>query len=88
VEVVLLWLDDLDDLVFTTALAWAPVRRFLLQVGLAAAFGLAICELSATATAWVPALTGVAAASVAAWLGGALFRAVYYLESRDFSVAA
>ena len=87
-EVVLLWLDDLDDLVFTAALAWERVRRFLLQIGLAAAFGLATCELSATATEWVPALTGGAAASVAAWFGGAVFRAAYYREARAFAAAA
>jgi hypothetical protein len=88
VEVVLLWLDDLDDLVFTAALRWEPVRRFLLQIGLAAAFSLAICELSATATEWAPALSGVAAASVAAWFGGALFGVVYYREPRAPFTAA
>ena len=87
-EIVLLWLDDLDDLVFTAALAWELLRRSLLQIGLVAAFALAGCELSATATDWVPALTGVAGASVAAWFLGALFRAFYYRDSGGFVAAA
>jgi hypothetical protein len=88
VEVVLLWLDDLDDLVFTVALTWELIRRLLLQIGLAAAVGLATCELSVTAIGWVPALAAIAAASVAAWLGGSLLRAAYYRELRRFSAAA
>jgi hypothetical protein len=88
VEVVLLWLDDLDDMVFTVALAWESLRRLLLQIGLAAAFAIAGCELSATATDWVPALTGVAGASVAAWFLGALFRALYRRDFNDLPAAA
>ena len=77
-EVVLLWLDDLDDILFTAALVWERLRRAVLQVGLAAAFALAAAELSATATQWAPALSFVATASVAAWLAGAALRAFYY----------
>ena len=35
-EVVLLWLDDLDDLLFSAALGWERLRRVVLQIGLAA----------------------------------------------------
>ena len=49
-EVVLLWLDDLDDALFSAALAWERLRRVVLQIGLAAAFALAGSELSAIAT--------------------------------------
>lgn len=87
-EVVLLWLDDLDDVVFTAPLVWESLRRLLLQIGLAAAFALAGCELSATATDWVPVLTGVAGASVAAWLLGALFQGFCHWESSAVRAAA
>ena len=64
-EVVLLWLDDLDDALFSAALAWERLRRVVLKIGLAAAFALAASELSAIATQWAPAFSTVAAASVA-----------------------
>lgn len=87
-EVVLLWLDDLDDAVFTTALAWESLRQLLLQIGLAAAFALAGCELSATATDWVPALTSIAGASVVAWFLGAIFQGFRHWESSDVPAPA
>ena len=77
-EVVLLWLDDLDDVLFSAALVWEQLRRAVLSVGLAAAFALAASALSATATQWAPAFSSVAAASVFAWFGGAALRAYYY----------
>ena len=80
-EVILLWLDDLDDLLFSVALVWERLRRALLQVGLAASFGVAGSELSAIATQWAPALAVVAAASVSAWLVGAAFYALFYRET-------
>jgi len=70
-EVVLLWLDDLDDLLFTAALVWESLRRALLKIGLGAACALGVCELSAMAVHWVPVFNGVAVASVAAWLSAA-----------------
>ena len=86
-EVVLLWLDDLDDALFSVALAWERLRRLVLQVGLASAIVFAVTELAAIATAWTPALYYVAAASVVAWAGGTL-AAFYYRESRRFLTAA
>jgi hypothetical protein len=87
-EVVLLWLDDLDDALFCVALAWERLRRAVLQVGLASALVFAATELAAIATAWTPALWYVAASSVVAWLAGTLVRALYYRESRRFLTAA
>jgi len=87
-EVVLLWLDDLDDALFCVALAWERLRRFVLQVGLASALLVAAAELAAIATAWTPAFWYVAALSVVAWLAGTLVRAFYYRESRRFLTAA
>jgi hypothetical protein len=82
VEVVLLWLDDLDDLVFAAALKWESMRRAVLTVGLLAAIAEASCELSMTAIDWTPMLALIAAASVAMWLFGAALRVLYYRELR------
>jgi hypothetical protein len=82
-EVVLLWLDELDDALFSVALAWERLRRVVLQIGLVAAFALAGAELSAIATAYTPALSAVAAASVGAWMLGAACRVLYYRETGD-----
>jgi hypothetical protein len=81
-EVVLLWLDDLDDVVFSAALLWGRLRRVLLQIGLAAALALAGCESWPSGERWAVPLSAVAAASVAAWLLGAAFRLCYYREPR------
>lgn len=87
-EVVLLWLDDLDDALFSAALGWERLRRLILQIGLAAAFALAGSELSAIATQWWPAFSAVAAASVAAWLLGAMLRLFYYRDGGGSMTAA
>jgi hypothetical protein len=87
-EIVLLWLDDLDDLLFSVALVWERLRRLLLQIGLAAAFALAAAETAAVATQLAPFLALIAAATVGAWLGGAAARAYYYREARSVPDAA
>jgi len=68
-EVVLLWLDELDDWLFAGALLWERLRTGALKVGLTAAVGLAGCELFAAGirAGWVPALAAVALASVGLW---------------------
>jgi CHASE2 domain-containing sensor protein len=86
-EIVLLWLDDLDDLLFTAALVWESLRRALLQIGLGAACALGVCELSTVAVHWVPVFNAVAVGSVAAWLSGGLLRA-YYRRVRPISLPA
>jgi len=84
-EVVLLWLDDLDDLLFSLALLFESVRRSVLQIGLGAAFALAASERFAALADLAPTLVCLSAMSVAVWLIGAAFRAYYY-RSR-FSMA-
>jgi hypothetical protein len=80
VEVVHLWLDDLDDLVFALASKWEQLRRAVLSVGFLSALAVATCELSLVATELTPALSVVAAVSVSAWFFGAALRAAYYRE--------
>jgi hypothetical protein len=87
-EVVLLWLDDLDDAMFSAALVWDWLRRLLLQIGLAAACALAASELAAIATQWWLAFTGIAAVSVGAWLLGAALRVVYHGRADGFLTPA
>lgn len=87
-EVVLLWLDDLDDVLFSMALVWERLRRIVLKIGLASSLALAGSELSAVALQWWPAFSGIAAASVGAWLLGALLRAFYYRDTDDALSAA
>jgi hypothetical protein len=86
-EVVLLWLDDLDDLVFSVALAFERLRSAFLKVGLLAAYGVAGAELSAVVAQWAPALAVVAAASVGAWLIGAASHALYYRRAPSAGAA-
>jgi CHASE2 domain-containing sensor protein len=86
-EIVLLWLDDLDDLLFTAALVWESLRRAVLKVGLGAACALGVCELSMMAVHWVPVFNTIAVGSVAAWLSGGLLRA-YYRRVRPISLSA
>jgi hypothetical protein len=71
-EIVLLWLDELDDLLFTTVSVFQSLRLRVLQIGLLAALAVALCELSVTSPAWAPPLAAVAASSVGVWLVGTL----------------
>jgi hypothetical protein len=87
-EVVLLWIDDLDDVLFSVALGWERLRRIVLQIGLAASLALAAAELSTVATQWTPAFSGIAAASVSAWFLGVVFRTLYYRGAADSLTAA
>jgi hypothetical protein len=68
-EVLLLWLDELDDLVFGIALLWEPLRRIVLQIGLGAAL---LVQFSPQLIDYAAALAGIAFASVLVWLVAAL----------------
>ncbi|HEY9181697.1 MAG TPA: hypothetical protein VIQ99_00770 [Gammaproteobacteria bacterium] len=87
-EVVLLWLDDLDDLVFSAALVFERLRGVLLKVGLAASYGIVGAELSIVTTHWAPTLAVVAAASVSAWLIGTTSHALYHRHNKASVTAA
>ncbi|HUO67439.1 MAG TPA: hypothetical protein VMV37_07885 [Gammaproteobacteria bacterium] len=66
-EACLLWLDELDDVVFVVASLCYRLRRFYLLIGLLAALTLVGVELVHEAPRWSSALAGVAGASVALW---------------------
>jgi hypothetical protein len=63
----LLWLDELDDVVFVVASLCYRLRRFYLLIGLLAALTLVGIELAHEAPRWSSALAGVACASVTLW---------------------
>jgi hypothetical protein len=71
-EIVLLWLDELDDFVFVMSAFWERSRALCLEAGLFASVGLAGCELTAEAARWSPALAGIACSSVVVWSMGAM----------------
>jgi hypothetical protein len=48
-EIALLWLDDLDDLLFSAAHFWGGVRRFVFRCAFAAFSLFALCELALAA---------------------------------------
>jgi CHASE2 domain-containing sensor protein len=83
-EVVLLWLDDVDDALFSAALLWERLRRACLQAGLLAACTLTVCELYLAAATWTPILAAIAMASVGVWLVSA---AVAVAERVDADLA-
>ncbi len=71
-EIVLQWLDDLEDLVFSIALAWERLRHGLLQTGLAAALSLACTSVFPLGFEQHEILAAIAFSSVGAWLLGSL----------------
>jgi hypothetical protein len=73
-EIVLLWLDDLDDAVFTVVLAWERLRRRCLQLGAASAAALAASAI--VANDWVLPLATIAGFSVTVALLGAALAAL------------
>ena len=66
-EVFLLWLDELDDVVFLLASLSDRLRQRCLQIGLTSALTLVWVELVVAAPRWASALASVAGVSVALW---------------------
>ena len=66
-EIFLLWLDELDDVVFVLASLSYRLRQRCLQIGLASALTLVALEVVVVAPRLASALAGVAGASVALW---------------------
>jgi hypothetical protein len=82
-EVLLLWLDELDDLVFGLALLWERLRRVVLQIGFVAALAV---QFSPPPLAYDGLLAGIALASVLVWLVAVL--AFVRRRGADASAAA
>lgn len=69
-EVIVQWLDDLEDLIFALPLAWERLRVWCLQIGLVAALILGAIQLSRVLIAWAPTFAGTALLSVGIWATG------------------
>ena len=66
-EIILLWLDDLDDLVFAILHAVERLRWPCLEIGSASAGGLVVVNFVDILVSWAPALFWTAFASVILW---------------------
>lgn len=73
-EIVLQWLDDLDDAVFALVLAWERLRRRCIEIGAASTAALAASTI--VGEDLVLPLAAVAAASVSVGVLGAALAAV------------
>jgi len=82
VEVVLQWLDEFEDLVFSVILTWERLRVRCLEIGFAAALILLAVEMAEVRTPWAAALAGAALGSVAFWFA-ALIAAWFPSLRRD-----
>jgi hypothetical protein len=73
VEIILQWLDDLEDVVFSLALTWERHRFRLLQSGLAASIVVLAIEMADVQTSLAPAFASAALGSVGIWFTGSMF---------------
>ena len=71
-EIVLQWLDDLDDLIYATALSWRSLCRCGLALGFLSALVLTPVYGTDLRIQWVMMLSAVAIGSVFAWSIAAL----------------
>lgn len=71
-EVVLLWLDDLDDLVFAGAMFADRLRLLALSAGALAAGALGLCTLEILGDAWAIEAAWAAALGVSLWFASGL----------------
>ena len=69
-EVVLQWLDDLEDVFFALPLAWERLRTWCLNVGLASALMLSAVQVSRVLTELAPTFAAAAFLSVVIWSTG------------------
>ena len=72
-EIILQWLDDLEDIVFSLALTWERQRLRLLQAGLAASIVVLAIEIADVQTSLAPTLALAALGSVGIWFTGSMF---------------
>jgi len=66
-EIMLQWLDDLEDLFFALPLLWERLRLPLLNIGLLAAGALHATNFWSMASWWAPACAAIAATIAAGW---------------------
>lgn len=67
-EIILLWLDDLDDLLFAVVSGVERLRWPCLEIGFSAACGLVVIRFADILVSWAPVLAWTALASVVLWI--------------------
>lgn len=80
-EIVLQWIDDLDDLAHAAAFILVRMRRLCLQIGLGAALILQLVATRPGDGSYAFYLAGAASASVATW--GLALLADRFVHSRN-----
>ena len=85
-EIILLWLDEFDDLVFSVTMAWERLRHRSLQIGFLAALALPVMVQSGLWMPLVPVVYAISAAGVCVW-GGSLFGARLLDPRFEYSVS-
>ena len=85
-EIVLLWLDDIDDLVYSMAMTWERLRHRSLQIGLVAALALPVMTQSSVWVPLVPVVALIASACVCFW-GSAFFGARLLDPRYEYSIS-
>jgi hypothetical protein len=73
-EIIMQWLDDLDDLALASVQAVERLRWSCLEVAFGATCGLAVARFANVLGDWVPALAWVAVGSLALWAAGITVR--------------
>jgi len=84
-EIVLLWLDELDDLVISGLAFWRSLRRLCLLLALVAACGLHTLPLIGIAAEHLLGLHDAALVALGCWT---VFAAISSSAERSFAVRA
>ena len=72
-EILVQWLDDIEDLIALLLLSWERLRIRCLQGGLIAALTLLAIEVANVSTALAPTFAVAAIGSVGLWLAALLY---------------
>ena len=85
-EIVLQWLDEFDDFVFSLTMTWERLRHRSLQIGFFAALALPFMMQSGSWMPLVPVVAAISAASVCLW-GGGLFGVRVLSPRYEYSIS-
>ena len=85
-EIVLQWLDEFDDFVFSVTMTSERLRHQSLQIGLISALALPLMTQSSLWTPLAPVVAVIATASVCLW-GSGLFSARILKPRYEYSIS-
>lgn len=87
-EVVIQWLDEVDDWVFAAAFLWRGLRRLCLGFGFLAAIALLVAASRPEAAALWPAFAAIAVLSIAVWSATLLGHLLRIADRKIFRLQA